>query len=92
VEVESAEHVELACRAGVDRLLIDNRTPEEFGVLATLARQRAPAIEVEATGGITLQTVGAYARAGADFVSIGALTHSVQAVDLTLEIDKALSG
>ena len=86
VEVESADQVELACRAGVDRLLIDNSTPQEFAVLAALARQCAPAVEIEATGGITLETVGAYANAGADFVSIGALTHSVQAADLTIEV------
>ncbi len=47
---------------------------------------RSPGIEIEATGGITLDTVRAYAEAGADFVSIGALTHSVQAADLTLEV------
>jgi nicotinate-nucleotide pyrophosphorylase (carboxylating) len=86
IEVESAEQVELACRAGADRLLIDNRSPAEFGSLAALARTHAPAIEIEATGGITLDIVGAYADGGADFVSVGALTHSVRAADLTLEL------
>jgi nicotinate-nucleotide pyrophosphorylase (carboxylating) len=86
VEVESAAQVEAACQAGADRLLIDNRSPAEFRQLVDLARQREPVIEIEATGGITLDNVRAYAEAGADFVSIGALTHSVQAVDLTLEV------
>ena len=45
-----------------------------------------PGIEIEATGGITLENVRAYAEAGADFVSVGALTHSVQAADLALEV------
>lgn len=85
VEVESPAQVEAACRAGANRLLIDNRSPEEFCALATVARRRLPTIEIEATGGITLDTVRAYAEAGADFVSIGALTHSVRAADLTLE-------
>ncbi len=86
VEVESKAQVETACQAGADRLLIDNKSPEESGQLADLARRYVPDIEIEATGGITLDNVRAYAEAGAGFVSIGALTHSVQAVDLTLEI------
>ncbi len=86
VEAESPAQVVVACRAGANRLLIDNRSPEEFRDLTTLARQCAPTIEIEATGGITLDTVRAYAEAGADFVSIGALTHSVRTADLTLDV------
>jgi nicotinate-nucleotide pyrophosphorylase (carboxylating) len=86
IEVESGEQVDAACGAGADRLLIDNRSPEEFRDLATRARSHVPTIEIEATGGITLDTVRAFAEAGADFVSIGALTHSVRAADLTLEV------
>jgi len=86
IEVESETQVELACMAGADRLLIDNKTVEEFTALAGLARRRSPHIEIEATGGIALDNVRAYAEAGADFVSVGALTHSVQAVDLTLDL------
>jgi nicotinate-nucleotide pyrophosphorylase (carboxylating) len=52
-----------------------------------LARRLAPEIEIEATGGITVQVARAYADGGADYVSIGALTHSVRAADLTLEIE-----
>jgi nicotinate-nucleotide pyrophosphorylase (carboxylating) len=52
---------------------------------AQLARERAPAIEIEATGGITLSNVREYALAGADFVSVGALTHSVRAADISIE-------
>ena len=86
VEVETETQVETACRAGADRLLIDNRSPQEFRKLADLARRQAPDIELEATGGITLDNVSAYADAGASFVSIGALTHSVLAIDLTVEM------
>jgi nicotinate-nucleotide pyrophosphorylase (carboxylating) len=46
----------------------------------------APTIEIEATGGITLENVRAYALAGADFISLGALTHSVRAADIGLEV------
>jgi nicotinate-nucleotide pyrophosphorylase (carboxylating) len=86
VEVESLEQLDLACAAGATRLLVDNQSPETLRTWAGRARQRSPAIEIEATGGITLQNVRAYAEAGADFISIGALTHSVRAADMALEV------
>lgn len=86
VEVESREAVEEACAAGATRLLVDNQPPETVRAWAALARGLAPGIEIEATGGITLANVRAYAEAGADFVSIGALTHSVRAADISLEL------
>ncbi|HEU4680631.1 MAG TPA: carboxylating nicotinate-nucleotide diphosphorylase [Gemmatimonadales bacterium] len=86
VEVESVEQLEQACAAGATRLLIDNQRPETVRAWGQLARERVPGIEIEATGGITLGTVRVYAEAGADFISIGALTHSVQAADIAIEI------
>ncbi len=86
VEVESLEQVESACAAAATRILVDNQPPETVRRWALAARRLAPGIEVEATGGITLANVRAYALAGADFVSVGALTHSVQAADLALEL------
>ena len=86
VEVESMEQLEEACAAGATRLLVDNQLPETVRAWAVRARELAPAIEIEATGGIQLGNVRAYAEAGADFVSIGALTHSVVAADLGLEV------
>jgi nicotinate-nucleotide pyrophosphorylase (carboxylating) len=86
VEVESVEQLEMACAAGATRLLIDNQSPETLRTWAALARRLRPAIEIEATGGIQLDTVRAYAEAGADFISIGALTHSVRAADIALEV------
>jgi nicotinate-nucleotide pyrophosphorylase (carboxylating) len=86
VEVESPEQLEQACAAGATRLLVDNQTPETLGVWARRARALAPGIEIEATGGITLDNVRAYADAGANFASIGALTHSVRAADVALEV------
>ena len=86
VEVELLEQVEAACAAAATRILVDNQPPETVRRWGLAARRLAPGIEVEATGGITLATVRAYALAGADFVSIGALTHSVQAADLALEL------
>jgi nicotinate-nucleotide pyrophosphorylase (carboxylating) len=89
VEVESPAQLEEACAAGATRLLVDNQTPATLREWAASARALRPGIEIEATGGITLETVRAYADAGADFISIGALTHSVRAADLALEVGRA---
>ncbi len=86
VEVESEPQVMEACEAGADRLLIDNQTPETVAAWAQVARRLLPSIAIEATGGITLANARAYADAGADFVSVGALTHSVIAADISLEL------
>jgi nicotinate-nucleotide pyrophosphorylase (carboxylating) len=86
VEVESLEQLDTACAAGATRILIDNQTPETFRRWAERARKLSPKIEIEATGGIVLGLARAYADAGADFISIGSLTHSVQAADIALEV------
>jgi nicotinate-nucleotide pyrophosphorylase (carboxylating) len=86
VEVESAAQLEEAVSAGATRLLVDNQTPDTLRSWAEQARSLRPDIEIEATGGITLDNVRAYAAAGADFVSVGALTHSVKAADLGIEV------
>lgn len=86
VEVESVEQVELACAAGATRLVVDNQTPQTVRTWSGLARERLPRIEIEATGGISLDNVRAYAEADVDFISIGALTHSVMAADIAIEV------
>jgi nicotinate-nucleotide pyrophosphorylase (carboxylating) len=86
VEVESLDQVTEACTAGASRLLIDNQTPETVRAWAAAARSRRPEISIEATGGITLANVRDFANAGADYISIGAITHSVVAGDVALEI------
>ena len=86
VEVESLGQVDEACDAGATRLLIDNQSPGTVLNWGARARDRRPGVEIEATGGITLENVGRYAQAGADYISIGALTHSVRAADISLEV------
>ncbi len=86
VEVESLDQLEMACAARATRLLIDNQSAATLRSWADTARRRCPGIEIEATGGITLDNVRAYGEAGADFISIGALTHSVRAADIALEV------
>ncbi len=86
VEVETPAQVEVAAKAGATRLLVDNQSPRAFRCFAKVARSLVPVIEIEASGGITLDNVRDYALSGADFVSVGALTHSVKAADLVLEV------
>ena len=86
VEVETPAQVEAACGAGATRLLIDNQDAGTVSAWAAHARSLSPGIEIEATGGITLANVRAFADAGVDYISIGALTHSVAAADVAIEI------
>ncbi len=86
VEVESADQLEEACAAGATRLLIDNQSPDTVRAWIEHARSLAPTIAIEATGGITLETIAEYAVTGVDFVSTGMLTHSVVSADLGMEV------
>ena len=86
VEVETEDQVIEASRAGADRLLVDNQVPGVVARWSELARALRPLIAIEATGGIVLANARAYADAGADFISVGALTHSVVAADISLEL------
>ncbi|HEV3469754.1 MAG TPA: carboxylating nicotinate-nucleotide diphosphorylase [Pyrinomonadaceae bacterium] len=91
VEVEVAGESDLreAIRAGADIILLDNRPPEETRRLVELARALAPQVLLESSGGITLENVRAYAEAGVDLISVGALTHSARAVDISFKIQPA---
>jgi nicotinate-nucleotide pyrophosphorylase (carboxylating) len=84
VEVESLEQVREALAAGVDAILLDNMSPPAIAEAVRLVAGRAL---LEASGGITLETVAAIAATGVDLISVGALTHSVRALDLALEIE-----
>ena len=86
VEVEVTNFRELteALDAGADRLLLDNMTPAQIKKAVAKVADRA---ETEASGNMNLKTVGAYAKTGVDYISVGALTHSVPAADLSLLID-----
>jgi nicotinate-nucleotide pyrophosphorylase (carboxylating) len=86
VEVECAtlRDVEEALAAGVPRLLLDNMAPDPMRRAVEIAAGRA---ELEASGGITLENVRAVAETGVDYISIGALTHSAPALDVSLLLD-----
>lgn len=89
IEVRTREELEEALDWGATHLLLDNLTPAEACEWVLRIGGRA---KVELSGGITLDTVRAYALSGADFVSVGALTHSAPAVDINfrLEMEEAI--
>ena len=70
--------------AGVPRILLDNMTLAELRQAVEIAAGRA---QLEASGGITLETVRAVAETGVDYISVGALTHSAPALDVSLLLD-----
>lgn len=84
VEVDRLDQIEAVAAAGVDTIMLDNFAPAELVEGVKLIAGRAL---VEASGGVNLETVGAIARTGVDVISVGALTHSVRALDLGLDID-----
>lgn len=83
VEVESLAQLEEALAVGVDRIMLDNMSPE---LMRQAVGRTAGRVELEASGGITLDSVAQVAETGVDFISVGALTHSVRALDVSLEI------
>jgi len=103
VEVESPDQLREALRPEVDRILVDNRSPaevrravEEVDAWCAAHPPDSPRMrpgarrwpEIEVSGGITLETARGYAEMGVDYLSVGALTHSAPALDLSLEIEE----
>jgi nicotinate-nucleotide pyrophosphorylase (carboxylating) len=86
VEVSSEKDLREAIGSGADILLLDNLTPEETRARVELARELSPHVLLEASGGIRLENVRAYAEAGVDLISVGALTHSARAMDISFKI------
>ena len=83
VEVENLDEVREALDAGAEILLLDNMGPVEMAKAVEMARGKAV---TEASGGINLDTVRAVAESGVDLISVGALTHSVRALDISLDL------
>lgn len=87
VECDGEDQVAEALAAGVDVVMLDNMTPEQVAKCVTIVRDSAvPRTLVEVSGGVTLDTVGAYAASGADMISTGAITQSAGALDLGLDV------
>jgi nicotinate-nucleotide pyrophosphorylase (carboxylating) len=86
VEAETLAQVEEALAAGAETILVDNMSTERIGDAVALARHRA---KIEISGGVTLERIPELAATGADSVSVGALTHSAPAIDISFEIEPA---
>jgi nicotinate-nucleotide pyrophosphorylase (carboxylating) len=84
VECDTLDQVRQALGAGADSILLDNMTVDELREVVALANGRA---RLEASGGVALETVRAIAETGVDFISVGALTHSARALDVSLEVE-----
>lgn len=83
VEVESLAELALALAAGADIIMLDNFTTEDMRTAVSLSASRA---QLEVSGNVTLDTIADYAATGVDFISVGALTKHVQALDLSLRV------
>jgi len=87
IEVRNEEELREALDAGAEAVLLDNMTPEAAKHCVQLARNRRRDCVIEISGGITLDSVRAYAETGADFLSSGALTHSAPGANLSLLVE-----
>jgi nicotinate-nucleotide pyrophosphorylase (carboxylating) len=83
VEVENLDELEQALQAGVDRIMLDNFELEQMREAVARTAGRVP---LEISGNVDLQTIGDFARTGVDFISVGALTKHVHAIDLSLRL------
>jgi nicotinate-nucleotide pyrophosphorylase (carboxylating) len=87
IEVTSLGEARAALEAGADELLLDNMEPAEIRDVVEFVRSRRAAVALEASGGISAGNAREFAETGVDYVSIGAITHSAPALDLSLEIE-----
>lgn len=88
IEVEITNWAQLreAIEAGADIIMLDNQSPEEAAKLVKMSRNLNPNVLIEASGGMSLDRVRSYAEAGVDLISVGRLTHSARAVDISFKI------
>jgi nicotinate-nucleotide pyrophosphorylase (carboxylating) len=88
IEVEISNWAQLreAIMSGADIVMLDNQTPEEAEKLVEMARNLNPNVLIEASGGMNLDSVRGFAEAGVDLISVGRLTHSAKAVDISFKI------
>lgn len=86
VEVTNRAEIEEALSAGADLLMLDNMSQQEIKEAVAFIRKKSPATLIEVSGGVRLENVAAIAKLGVDMISVGALTHSAPAVDISLEI------
>ena len=89
IEVRSLEELDAVLEHGAEAVLLDNMSPDQVRQAVERVRKLDYPVPLEASGGITLDNIRAYAESGVNFISVGALTHSVPAVDLSMRIGPA---
>jgi nicotinate-nucleotide pyrophosphorylase (carboxylating) len=89
IEVRSLEEFDQALQHGAEAILLDNMTPDQVREAVERVAKLGRKVPLEASGGIDLSNIRAYAETGVDFISVGALTHSVPAVDLSMRVQPA---
>jgi nicotinate-nucleotide pyrophosphorylase (carboxylating) len=85
-EVRSLDELELALQHGAEAILLDNMTPEQVKQAVERVSRHTRRVPLEVSGGVVLENVRAYAETGVEYISVGALTHSARAVDLSMRI------
>jgi nicotinate-nucleotide pyrophosphorylase (carboxylating) len=88
VEVDSLDQLDRALESRPDIILVDNLGADALAEAVRRRDARAPGVLLEASGGVTLETVAGLARSGVDRISVGALTHSAPALDIGLDFDR----
>jgi nicotinate-nucleotide pyrophosphorylase (carboxylating) len=86
IEVESLEQLKLLLGLGIDRIMLDNMSNDLMREAVRIVKESGDSVELEASGNMTLERVKELADVGLDFISVGALTHSVKALDISMRI------
>ena len=89
IEVRSTDELEQALQHGGEAILLDNMSVEDVRRAVEMCARTERRIPLEVSGGITLENVRAYAETGVNFISVGALTHSARATDISLRVAPA---
>ena len=85
-EVRSPAELEEALQNGAEAILLDNMSPEQVRACVERVQSHSRRVPLEASGGMNLETIRSYAETGVDYISIGALTHSAKAADMSMRI------
>ncbi|WP_028543425.1 carboxylating nicotinate-nucleotide diphosphorylase [Paenibacillus taiwanensis] len=92
VETESMDQVQQAIQAGADIIMLDNMSSTHMQEAVKVIREQAPHVLIEASGGVTLETIRDKALSGVDVISVGALTYSFHALDISLDLNEKKVG
>jgi len=87
VEVDTLEQLKEALKSKADLILLDNMSPKQVAQAVKMRRQAQSSVPLEASGGMTLSNIKKYAATGVDRISVGALTHSRQSLNISMELD-----